>query len=129
MEKLVITIWLGFAGLRATLGSVPPVASVLAKFAVVLLTAGSTTTGVVTPAGTRTRGERSSGIAGRDGWLRSGGELLVAAPVALGIASNEKGSTEAPAADPATPKPVNTPTATTSETKDSRPGVRFVRSS
>jgi hypothetical protein len=50
-EKLVTTIWLGFAGLSATLGSVPPVVSVLAKFGVVLLTAGSTTTGLVTPEG------------------------------------------------------------------------------
>jgi hypothetical protein len=106
MEKLVITIWFGFAGLKATLGSVPPVVSVLAKFGLVLLTAGSTTTGFVTPEGSRGRGERSSGIAEREGWLRSGGELGVARSVELEVASNEKGSPETGSADAAEADPI-----------------------
>jgi hypothetical protein len=45
-ENDVMTACCGLLGLRATLGSVPPVVSVVAKLATVLFTAGSTTNGV-----------------------------------------------------------------------------------
>jgi hypothetical protein len=45
----------GSEGSSATLGSVPPVASVTAKFGTVLLTAGSMTTGTPTRAGEAAR--------------------------------------------------------------------------
>lgn len=81
-----MTTWSGFAGFRATLGSVPPVVSVFLKFGVVLLTAGSTTTGVLTPgaAGALGRGRLSAAMAGREGWLKSGGELRPPEPVVGG---------------------------------------------
>src|SRR5712692_1955812 len=126
-EKLVMTTFMVSAGLRATLGSVPPMVSVSLKFATVLLTAGSainTTPKAPATPGRTLEAVRSAAVARREGWVRSGGKLDTAGEVAL-LLPDESSGLGGPASAPAVVRTPPSPTtsATAVETRNERMAV------